>query len=165
MKRLQQVFKLAGKEPSGVDCPAIDGIIEEADEVAGGNRTEVGARRRPSRPRRRSNIMKITRDANLDRVGEATLGHGERGGPGRCTQKLDEEEGNRQEADRDGRKAGSTRKAAEPGRRPPVTARTSPQRRHLGRQLSATKARRSARAERERASRGMGVRERRTRCP
>jgi hypothetical protein len=26
VKRLQQVFKLAGKEPSGVDCPAIDGI-------------------------------------------------------------------------------------------------------------------------------------------
>ena len=24
-----------GKEPSGVDCPAIDGIIEEADDVAG----------------------------------------------------------------------------------------------------------------------------------
>ena len=34
VKRLQQVFKLAGKEPSGVDCPAIDGI-EEANEVAG----------------------------------------------------------------------------------------------------------------------------------
>src|SRR5262249_14282267 len=35
VRRLEQVFKLAGKEPSGVDCPAIDGIIEEADEVAG----------------------------------------------------------------------------------------------------------------------------------
>jgi len=33
--RLEQVFKLAGEEPSGVDCPAIDGIIEEADDVAG----------------------------------------------------------------------------------------------------------------------------------
>jgi ferritin-like metal-binding protein YciE len=33
--RLEQVFKLLHKEPSGVDCPAIDGIIEEADEVAG----------------------------------------------------------------------------------------------------------------------------------
>src|SRR5262249_16220849 len=30
-----QVFRLHGKEPSGVDCPAIDGIIEEADDVAG----------------------------------------------------------------------------------------------------------------------------------
>jgi len=34
VKRLQQVFKLAGQEPSGVDCPAIDGIIEEANDVA-----------------------------------------------------------------------------------------------------------------------------------
>jgi ferritin-like metal-binding protein YciE len=33
--RLDQVFKLLGKEPQGVKCPAIDGLIEEADEVAG----------------------------------------------------------------------------------------------------------------------------------
>jgi ferritin-like metal-binding protein YciE len=33
--RLEQVFRLHGHEPSGVDCPAIDGIIEEADDVAG----------------------------------------------------------------------------------------------------------------------------------
>jgi ferritin-like metal-binding protein YciE len=35
IKRLEQVFKLHGVEVMGVDCPAIDGIIEEADEVAG----------------------------------------------------------------------------------------------------------------------------------
>jgi len=35
VKRLEQVFKLAGKDASGVDCPAIDGIIEEANDVAG----------------------------------------------------------------------------------------------------------------------------------
>ena len=35
VKRLEQVFKLHGNEPSGVDCPAIDGIIDEAEEVAG----------------------------------------------------------------------------------------------------------------------------------
>ena len=35
IKRLDQVFKMHGHEPKGVDCPAIDGIIEEADEVAG----------------------------------------------------------------------------------------------------------------------------------
>ena len=35
IKRLEQVFKLHGVEAMGVDCPAIDGIIEEADEVAG----------------------------------------------------------------------------------------------------------------------------------
>jgi ferritin-like metal-binding protein YciE len=35
IKRLEHVFKLHGVEIMGVDCPAIDGIIEEADEVAG----------------------------------------------------------------------------------------------------------------------------------
>ena len=35
VKRLDRVFQLHGKEPSGVDCPAIDGIIEEAEDVAG----------------------------------------------------------------------------------------------------------------------------------
>jgi ferritin-like metal-binding protein YciE len=35
VQRLEQVFKMHGVEVKGVDCPAIDGIIEEADEVAG----------------------------------------------------------------------------------------------------------------------------------
>jgi len=33
--RLEQVFKLHGVKVEGVDCPAIDGILEEASEVAG----------------------------------------------------------------------------------------------------------------------------------
>jgi ferritin-like metal-binding protein YciE len=33
--RLEQVFNLHGTEAKGVDCPAIDGIIEEAEEVSG----------------------------------------------------------------------------------------------------------------------------------
>jgi ferritin-like metal-binding protein YciE len=33
--RLDQVFKKLGQEPQGVECPAIDGLISEADEVAG----------------------------------------------------------------------------------------------------------------------------------
>ena len=33
--RLEQVFKMHGTDASGVDCPAIDGIIEEAEEVTG----------------------------------------------------------------------------------------------------------------------------------
>jgi len=33
--RLEQVFRLHGKEATGVDCPAIDGILEEADDVTG----------------------------------------------------------------------------------------------------------------------------------
>lgn len=35
VKRLEEVFRMHGVEASGVDCPAIDGIIEEADDVAG----------------------------------------------------------------------------------------------------------------------------------
>jgi ferritin-like metal-binding protein YciE len=35
VKRLDQVFALIGKKAQGVDCPAIDGIIEEAEDVVG----------------------------------------------------------------------------------------------------------------------------------
>jgi ferritin-like metal-binding protein YciE len=35
VKRLEQVFKMHGVEAKGVDCPAIDGIIDEAEDVAG----------------------------------------------------------------------------------------------------------------------------------
>src|SRR5689334_12819094 len=35
VKRLEEVFRLLGSDASGVDCPAIDGLIEEADDVAG----------------------------------------------------------------------------------------------------------------------------------
>ena len=35
IQRLEQVFKQHGHEPKAVNCPAIDGIIKEADEVAG----------------------------------------------------------------------------------------------------------------------------------
>jgi ferritin-like metal-binding protein YciE len=33
--RLDQVFKKLGQQPKGAKCPAIDGLISEADEVAG----------------------------------------------------------------------------------------------------------------------------------
>ena len=35
VRRLEQVFSLIGQEPKGATCPAIDGIIKEANEVAG----------------------------------------------------------------------------------------------------------------------------------
>jgi len=34
IERLDQVFKKLGKKPSGTDCPAIDGLIKEADATA-----------------------------------------------------------------------------------------------------------------------------------
>ena len=33
--RLESAFELLGQEPKGTSCPAIDGIIKEANEVAG----------------------------------------------------------------------------------------------------------------------------------
>ncbi|HTV67641.1 MAG TPA: ferritin-like domain-containing protein [Rhizobiaceae bacterium] len=35
IQRLEQVFQMHGVEAKGVNCPAIDGILEEANEVAG----------------------------------------------------------------------------------------------------------------------------------
>ena len=35
IERLEKVFEKLGKSPSGTQCPAIDGIIKEGDEVAG----------------------------------------------------------------------------------------------------------------------------------
>ena len=35
VKRVEEVFEMHGVEAKGVDCPAIDGILEEADEIAG----------------------------------------------------------------------------------------------------------------------------------
>ena len=35
IKRLDQVFEKLGEKPQGVKCPAIDGLISEADELAG----------------------------------------------------------------------------------------------------------------------------------
>jgi ferritin-like metal-binding protein YciE len=35
VSRLEQAFELIGEKPKGTSCPAIDGIIKEANEVAG----------------------------------------------------------------------------------------------------------------------------------
>jgi len=35
VKRLEQAFELIGETPKGASCPAIDGIIEEANDIAG----------------------------------------------------------------------------------------------------------------------------------
>ena len=46
MKRLEQVFQLVGERPEGVPCKAIQGIIEEAQEVLrefqGGEASDAG---------------------------------------------------------------------------------------------------------------------------
>ena len=35
IERLRRVFEIEGRQPKGATCPAIDGIIKEANEVAG----------------------------------------------------------------------------------------------------------------------------------
>ncbi|MGE0196726.1 MAG: ferritin-like domain-containing protein, partial [Methylocystis sp.] len=35
LRRLENVFQILGVTPKGVKCPAIDGILEEADDVSG----------------------------------------------------------------------------------------------------------------------------------
>jgi ferritin-like metal-binding protein YciE len=35
IKRLEDVFRMHGQEPKGASCPAIDGIIKEANEIIG----------------------------------------------------------------------------------------------------------------------------------
>jgi ferritin-like metal-binding protein YciE len=35
VERLEQVFAKLGEKPKATDCPAMDGILEEADEIAG----------------------------------------------------------------------------------------------------------------------------------
>jgi ferritin-like metal-binding protein YciE len=35
VQRLEQVFQMLGQKPKSVNCPAIDGIIEEASDVTG----------------------------------------------------------------------------------------------------------------------------------
>jgi ferritin-like metal-binding protein YciE len=57
IERLDKVFAKLGKQPKGTDCPAIDGLIKEANATAG----EIGLSwTRPSSPiRRRSSIMRF----------------------------------------------------------------------------------------------------------
>jgi ferritin-like metal-binding protein YciE len=43
VERLQKAFEKLGKQPSGTQCPAIDGIIKEADETAGEDKAVLDA--------------------------------------------------------------------------------------------------------------------------
>ena len=51
VKRVEQVFQMHGASPKQVDCPAIDGILEEADEVGGEIEDKTGFGRRADRLR------------------------------------------------------------------------------------------------------------------
>ena len=46
VERLEQVFNILGKPARGKTCPAIDGILEEGEEIMAGLQGHPGARRR-----------------------------------------------------------------------------------------------------------------------
>ena len=58
VQRLERVFQMHGKQPKAVTCPAIDGIIDEAEEVAGDTAEKEVLEQRLSPPLRRSSITK-----------------------------------------------------------------------------------------------------------
>src|SRR5262245_7970557 len=65
VKRLEKVFKMHGAEAKGIDCPAIDGIIEEADDDVTDVERQESARRSIDRLRRRRwNIMRLPATAH-----------------------------------------------------------------------------------------------------
>ena len=71
VQRLEQVFQMHGAEVKAVDCPAIDGIIEEADEVAGEVADKNGARRRADQRRAGRRALRDRALRQPDRMGEA----------------------------------------------------------------------------------------------
>jgi len=89
VQRVEQVFQMQGLQAKAIDCPAIDGIIKEANQITG----EID-RRRPSRRALRDHALR-----QPDRVGEAAW-------PQRLRQRLAEDargrKGNRQEVDHAG---------------------------------------------------------------
>ena len=71
VKRLERVFQLQGKDPKGVDCPAIDGIIDEANEVAGEVEDKNVLDAALIAAAQAVEHYEITRYGSADRVGEA----------------------------------------------------------------------------------------------
>ena len=72
VQRLEQVFQMHGAEVKAVDCPAIDGIIEEADEIAGevADKSVLDAALDQRRPGRRALRDRALRQP--DRVGASS---------------------------------------------------------------------------------------------
>src|SRR5215471_1301883 len=56
--RLEQVFRLHGQEPKGIDCPVIDGIIEEAEDIVGEVDNKAVMDAALMRPRKRWSITR-----------------------------------------------------------------------------------------------------------
>ena len=59
VKMVEQVFRMHGHDPQGVTCPAIDGIIDEAQDIAGDVEDPEVLDAAFSRPLRPSNTMRL----------------------------------------------------------------------------------------------------------
>ena len=71
IKRLEQVFQHARPDAKGVDCPAIDGIIEEAERGRRRRRGQGGARRGPPGLGAGRRALRDHPLRHADRLGEA----------------------------------------------------------------------------------------------
>jgi ferritin-like metal-binding protein YciE len=59
VERLDKVFEKLGWQPNGTACPAIDGIIKEANELRARSRTRPCSMQRLWRPHRQSSITRF----------------------------------------------------------------------------------------------------------
>jgi ferritin-like metal-binding protein YciE len=75
--RLDQVFTKLGQQPKGVKCPAIDGLIAEADEVAG---EDMARKRKRKRKYSRGAGREVEREMHRYKRGKAKSGRGGKGG-------------------------------------------------------------------------------------
>ncbi len=70
VKRVEQVFQMHGAQPKQVDCPAIDGILEEADEVGGEIERQEGSGRSTHRLGPSGRALRDDSIRHAHRVGE-----------------------------------------------------------------------------------------------
>ncbi|MGY4334413.1 ferritin-like metal-binding protein YciE [Bradyrhizobium sp. LB7.2] len=103
VKRLEEVFKMHGAEVKAVDCPAIDGIIEEADETAGEVADKAVLDAALINAAQAAEHYEIVRYGSLIALGQAARPHGLRQ---RARQDAGRREGDRQEADHARREQG-----------------------------------------------------------
>jgi len=75
--RLERIFDLLGEKAKAITCPAIDGIIKEANEVAG-EIEQGGAGRRADRVGAGGRALRDHALRNADRVGRAARAAGDR---------------------------------------------------------------------------------------
>src|SRR5260221_7789327 len=64
-QRVEQVFQMLGTQANAVECPAIDGIIREANEIVGEDTDKAGLDAALINPAQAAHHYKIARDRSL----------------------------------------------------------------------------------------------------